>query len=51
MLSKSVAIATNTFREVIRQPVYGIIVFIAMLLVALSPAFSYRDGMEVEVLE
>jgi hypothetical protein len=44
--SRVLAIAANTFREVIRQPVYGIILFAALCGVAFSPAVASFTLME-----
>ena len=40
MLQRIAAIAINTFRESVRQPVYGIILFSSLVLICFSPFFS-----------
>lgn len=39
-MSKTLIIARNTYNEIIRQPIYGILLGVTALLIALSPAFT-----------
>jgi len=50
MLSSLWAITRNAFTEVIRQPIYGIIVGIGMALIALSPLISMFTFLQNEKL-
>jgi hypothetical protein len=45
-MGRILAVSANTFREVVRQPVYGIILFAAMASVAFSPSFAFFSMME-----
>jgi len=49
-LTKFFAIAGNTFIESIRQPVFGIIVAVAVVLIALSPYMTFFTLMNSEKL-
>jgi ABC-type transport system involved in multi-copper enzyme maturation permease subunit len=40
LFSRVFSIAKNTFTEAIRQPVFGVILFLAALLLAFSPSFT-----------
>ncbi len=53
MVSRLYAIAKNAFTEITRQPAYGILLFVGMVLIALSPlitAFSMETGSDLKLL-
>ena len=52
MISPLVAIARNTFIEVIRQPAFGIVVIVTLIMYALSPFFAlFSLGEEASMLK
>jgi ABC-2 type transport system permease protein len=54
MFSKMFAISRNTFVETVRQPIYGVLLWLGAGLLALSPAlaaFSLQAGNDVKVHE
>ncbi len=54
MISKLLAIAHNTFVETIRQPIYGILIWVAAALLVINPsiaAFSLESGGDNKILK
>ncbi len=53
LFSRLYAIAKNAFTEITRQPAYGILLLVGMVLIALSPlitAFSMETGSDLKLL-
>ena len=46
MFGSLIAIAKNSFTEVVRQPAYGILVLVGMALIAFSPVVTAFTMME-----
>ena len=50
MISSLWAITKNSFNEIIRQPIYGILVGIGLALIGLSPLFAMFALLQAEKL-
>jgi ABC-type transport system involved in multi-copper enzyme maturation permease subunit len=54
MFGKLLAIAANTFTETVRQPIYGVLMWVALGMLALNPflaAFSLESGGDVKIVK